>query len=289
MRSRSTSVKPLSAAEVRDADVDPLFLVWIVSRSAEYLLGTVLAPVGLTGDEFAIYSILDASPGITPSDLSRWMAAPATSVSSYVKRLESRGHLTRRAHPSDRRSYRIQLTAAGKRAHRSAVALFGPVRARIIEALGDQDGSGPGIIAPTAGGHRHGPGRPAEHGGLVSTATWSPVPPKLATAAASDDQDHASLLASPDGAVPGHVTDRERRRAGPVPYPARRPGCKGPPPSTAHTDRLLLPEIRSTGTDSPESVVRRSGSRWPAAQPAVSSPRSASVFLGPSAAATSWA
>ena len=54
--------------------------------------------------------------------------------------LEARGHLTRRAHPSDRRSYRIQLTAAGKRAHRSAVALFGPVRARIIEALGDQDG-----------------------------------------------------------------------------------------------------------------------------------------------------
>jgi len=68
------------------------------------------------------------------------MAAPATSVSSYVKRLESRGHLTRRAHHSDRRSYRIQLTAAGKRAHRSAVALFGPVRARIIQALGDQDG-----------------------------------------------------------------------------------------------------------------------------------------------------
>ena len=61
------------------------------------------------------------------------------------------------------------------------------------------------------------------------------------------------------------------------PYPARRPGCKGPPPSKAHTDRLLLPEIRSTGTDSPESVVRRTGSRWPAAQPAASSPRSASV------------
>jgi len=47
----------------------------------------------------------------------------------------------------------------------------------------------------------------------VSTATWSPVPPKLATAAASDDQDHAWLLASPDGGVPGHVTDRDRRRA----------------------------------------------------------------------------
>lgn len=141
MRSRSSSVKPLSIAEVRDQDVDPLFLVWIVSRSAEDLLGTVLAPIGLTGDELAIYSILNASPGITPSELSRWMAAPPTSVSSYVKRLEARGHLTRRPHPDDRRSYRIQLTAAGKRTHRSAEKLFGPVRERIIEALGDQDGA----------------------------------------------------------------------------------------------------------------------------------------------------
>ena len=66
------------------------------------------------------------------------MAAPPTSVSSYVKRLEARGHLTRRPHPSDRRSYRIELTAAGKRAHRSAATLFGPVRAQIIQALGDQ-------------------------------------------------------------------------------------------------------------------------------------------------------
>ena len=71
MRVRSTSVKPLSAAEERDANVDPLFLVWIVMRSTEDLLDSVLAPAGLTGDEFAIYSVLAASPGITPGELSR--------------------------------------------------------------------------------------------------------------------------------------------------------------------------------------------------------------------------
>jgi len=139
VRVRSTSVKPLSAAEVRDANVDPLFLVWIVSRSTEDLLDTVLAPAGLTGDEFAIYSVLSASPGITPTELSRWMAAPATSVSSYVKRLEARGHLDRQTHPSDRRSYRIRLTAAGEGAFEAGAALFGPVRDRVIETLGDRD------------------------------------------------------------------------------------------------------------------------------------------------------
>lgn len=141
VRARSTSVKGLTVEEVRDQDVDPLFLVWLVSRSTEELMGRVLAPVGLTGDEFALYSVLSAAPGITPSELSRWMAAPPTSVSSYLKRFETRGHVARRPHPRDRRSYRVHLTPAGKRAHQAASALFRPVRAAVIEALGDEDGS----------------------------------------------------------------------------------------------------------------------------------------------------
>ena len=140
MRVRSTFVKALSAAEVEEQGVDPLFLVWLVSRSTEDLLGTVIGPAGLTGDEFAIYSVLAAAPGITPGELSRWMAAPPTTVSSYVKRLEGRGHLTRRRHPSDGRSYRIHLTAAGRRTHQHASTLFGPIRAQVIESLNDEDG-----------------------------------------------------------------------------------------------------------------------------------------------------
>jgi DNA-binding MarR family transcriptional regulator len=140
VRLRSTFVKALSATEVEEQGVDPLFMVWLVSRSTENLLDTVVGPAGLTGDEFAIYSVLAASPGITPGELSRWMAAPPTSVSSYVKRLEGRGHLTRRRHPSDRRSYRIHLTAAGRRTHQHAVTLFEPVRSQVIESLNDEDG-----------------------------------------------------------------------------------------------------------------------------------------------------
>jgi DNA-binding MarR family transcriptional regulator len=141
VRARSTSVKPLTPQEVQDQDVDPLFLVWLAARSTEDLLDTVLAGSGIRGDEFAIYSVLAASPGITPSELSRWMAAPATSVSSYVKRLEARGHLTRRPHPKDRRSYRVHLTASGRRTHQAAVERFRPVRTHVIKSLGDQEGS----------------------------------------------------------------------------------------------------------------------------------------------------
>src|SRR5919202_2842847 len=139
VRARSTPVKQLTSAEVRAQQVDPLFLVWLVARATEDLMDAVLRPAGVTGDELALYSVLAASPGITPSELSRWMAAPPTSVSSYVKRLEGRGHLVRKPHPSDRRSYRIHLTATGRRTHRAAARLFGPVRAQVIEELAGSD------------------------------------------------------------------------------------------------------------------------------------------------------
>jgi DNA-binding MarR family transcriptional regulator len=139
MRTRSTSVKPLSAAEVRDEEVDALFMVWLVSRSTEDLLDGVLGPSGLTSDEFAIYSVLTAAPSITPTELARWMAAPPTTVSSYVKRFESRGHVVREPHPEDGRSYRIRLTPAGRRAHKAGAAAFRPVRARVEEVLGSRD------------------------------------------------------------------------------------------------------------------------------------------------------
>jgi DNA-binding MarR family transcriptional regulator len=135
---RSNLRNGLSPAEVRDEDVDVTFMVWLTSRATSDLVGSVLAPAGLDGDEFAIYSVLMAAPSITPTELARWMAAPPTTVSSYVKRFESRGHVEREPNPLDRRSYRIKLTPAGRRAHKAAAKLFTPVRARVEEGLGSR-------------------------------------------------------------------------------------------------------------------------------------------------------
>jgi DNA-binding MarR family transcriptional regulator len=139
VRRRSTSNPGLSADEVRNENVDATFLVWLTSRAATDLIDTALAPAGLDGDEFAIYSILTAAPLITPTELARWIAAPPTTVSSYVKRLEARGHVRREPNPADKRSYRIKLTPAGRRAYRSAAALFVPVRNRVAVALGERE------------------------------------------------------------------------------------------------------------------------------------------------------
>jgi DNA-binding MarR family transcriptional regulator len=140
VRDRNNFVKGLSATEVRNEDVDVTFMVWLNARATADLLDAALAPAGLDADEFAIYSLLTATGTITPTELARWMAAPPTTVSSYVKRFETRGHVQREPNPADRRSYRIRLTPAGRKTHRVAAELFGPISAAVSRGLGEKDG-----------------------------------------------------------------------------------------------------------------------------------------------------
>lgn len=140
MRDRSNAVKALTLAEIGEQDLDVLFLVWLAARATHDLLDTALAPSGLTSDEFAVYSVLATTGGITPSELARWMAAPPTTVSSYVKRFEGRGHVERETTAGDRRSYRVRLTPAGLRAYRAGARLFAPVLADVTTALGRDAG-----------------------------------------------------------------------------------------------------------------------------------------------------
>jgi len=148
VRQRNEPVGGLAAAEARDEQVDVTFMVWLTHRATSDLVDAALAPAGLDGDEFAIYSVLIASSSITPTELARWMAASPTTVSSYVKRFEARGHVRREPNPVDRRSYSIKLTPAGRRAYRAAAALFLPLRTRVADALGArEDGVRESLIA----------------------------------------------------------------------------------------------------------------------------------------------
>jgi DNA-binding MarR family transcriptional regulator len=118
-----------------DHRTNVLFDVWLVSRAATALLDEALEPSGLTADEFAVYSVLRRAP-LTPTALARWMAAPLTTVSSYIKRFETRGHVARVANPGDGRSYQVALTEQGVRAHADAGARFLPVLHRVEQSLG---------------------------------------------------------------------------------------------------------------------------------------------------------
>jgi DNA-binding MarR family transcriptional regulator len=138
MRDRSSSVKPGDGDDggVEGDGTNVLFDVWLVSRAATGLLDAALAPVGLTADEFGLYSVLTTAESLTPSEVARWMAAPLTTVSSYVKRLEARGHLDRRRNPQDGRSYVLSLTEEGRRAHQAGGERFLPVLRAVLAELG---------------------------------------------------------------------------------------------------------------------------------------------------------
>ena len=125
----------MAPVEDRTPKENVLFKTWLVSRSATALVDSAVAEAGLTADEFAIYSVLRVGP-VTPTELATWMAAPPTTISSSIKRLESRGHVKRAANPEDRRSYRLALTAAGVRAHQHAQELYLPVLEMVESLLG---------------------------------------------------------------------------------------------------------------------------------------------------------
>jgi DNA-binding MarR family transcriptional regulator len=112
-----------------------LFDAWLVSRAANALLDDALVTSGLTADEFAVYSVLSHEP-LTPTELAAWMSAPLTTVSSYVKRFEARGHVTRLPNADDRRSYRLTLTEDGAAAHQRAGERFLPGLQAVEAALG---------------------------------------------------------------------------------------------------------------------------------------------------------
>ena len=133
VRNRTTSVK--GEGVDREVATNVLFSAWLAFRAVNELVDRAVADAGLTADEFAIYSLLVSGP-ITPTELATWMAAPPTTISSTVKRLESRGHLRREPNPDDGRSYRIGLTTAGRRAHRDAGERFLPVLDQVEAALG---------------------------------------------------------------------------------------------------------------------------------------------------------
>ena len=79
-----------------------------------------LAPVGIPGFLLAILThVRDRSP-ISPTELSSVSGAPMTTLRDNIQRLVDGGLVRRLPHPTDGRSYRLELTARGERILRAA-------------------------------------------------------------------------------------------------------------------------------------------------------------------------
>lgn len=100
-----------------------LFQIFRTSELNAKLVSRALAPTGIRGDDFAVYSYLFFGP-MTLTDLADGTGMPLTTVSGYVKRFEERGHVAREPNPDDGRSQLVSLTPAGRDWLMDAVEIF---------------------------------------------------------------------------------------------------------------------------------------------------------------------
>jgi len=139
--------------------------LWLVMMKAHRTLERVAtrsidsSEVGLS--DFAVMEMLLHKGPQPVNEIGRRVELTSGAITTAVDRLESRGLVTREAHPSDRRGRIVRLTAAGEKhatrifaGHKAAMdvaanALSKSERATLIELLKKLGTSVAGSAAPT--------------------------------------------------------------------------------------------------------------------------------------------
>jgi DNA-binding MarR family transcriptional regulator len=131
----------VSAPENRRPRPDPLdtsllFEVFALNQSVGRFLAEAMNDGPLTPAEYAVYSAIFELESATPTALAARLGMRLTTFMDQLRLVESRGHARRLPHPTDRRSYRVVLTAEGLAAHRAANRLFEAAYHAFVDALG---------------------------------------------------------------------------------------------------------------------------------------------------------
>ncbi len=87
--------------------------VWFVMNLTGRLLDDALRPVGVTADEFGMYSLIYAFGPVSQTQIARWTGMPLTTINGTVRRITGRGHLREMPNPEDARSRMVELTDDG--------------------------------------------------------------------------------------------------------------------------------------------------------------------------------
>jgi len=135
-------VKNSKAASLRRRKVDFGLLPDLVGyhlRKAQVAIfqdfAASLQGLDIRPGQFGVLILIDANPGLNQSELGEAMGVDRSTVVAVIDRLEDRGLVARQPAPNDRRSYALELTAAG----RSLLARLRPLvathEARLAEGL----------------------------------------------------------------------------------------------------------------------------------------------------------
>jgi DNA-binding MarR family transcriptional regulator len=116
-------------------DTTLLLDVWLVSHLTGRLLDDALRPLGLTGDEFGLYSLIHSAGPVTPTQISRWTGMAQTTVSGMLRRIAARGHLGDFPNPDDARSRLLRLSDDGMSVTGQAAAVLAETLPLLDDAL----------------------------------------------------------------------------------------------------------------------------------------------------------
>jgi DNA-binding MarR family transcriptional regulator len=72
---------------------------------------------GMSVPEWRVLLTLARHPGLTAAEITNRWAMDKMAISRAIQRLEGDGHISRDRNPSDRRSYKLGLTASGEAVH----------------------------------------------------------------------------------------------------------------------------------------------------------------------------
>ena len=111
---------------------DRLFLeVPVASRYVVRILEHRLAPTGIPPYQLGLLTHIRHAQPVTPTEISIASGVAPTTLRDNIQRLVDRGLARRIPHPTDGRSYRLELTARGERITRAA----DPVLAKCYAAV----------------------------------------------------------------------------------------------------------------------------------------------------------
>lgn len=116
-----------------------LFDVFVLGQRTRALVGEAMRDAGMRPDEYAVYSVVFEAGSVTLTEMAALLAMPLTTVADDIHTMTERGHLRRRAHPTDRRASLLSLTPEGLRRHRRAARSFERAMVALRAELGPMD------------------------------------------------------------------------------------------------------------------------------------------------------
>jgi len=79
---------------------------------------SLLAPHGITADQFVLLSLLNEQDGVTQQQLTRRASSDPNTIRAMLVLMENIGMIERARHPTDGRALKITLTQRGRRTYK---------------------------------------------------------------------------------------------------------------------------------------------------------------------------